>query len=116
MRRPLLLLLAVTGFVTGIGCATGGYEILSGQRATTPSVGAGVKLYGVETQENPPPGCRVLGTIRAWSFGEKTFPYDQLRGAASELGGDAVVDIHPDPTATDPKRPTHVGTVQRCGA
>ena len=63
-------------------CATGGYQIVQGAKAPTPSVGAGVVLYGVEGEGNPPPGCRMLGTVRAWSFGEKTFPYDQLRAAA----------------------------------
>jgi len=111
MLRPCALLVCC---VASIGCATGDYEILSGTKTPTPSVGSGVTLYGVDTKALPPPGCRTLGTIRAWSFGEKTFPYDQLRAAASELGGDSVVDIHADPSAADPKRPTHLGTVARC--
>ena len=96
------------------GCATGGYQIVQGSKAPSPSVGAGVVLYGVEDAGNPPPGCRMLGTVRAWSFGEKTFPYDQFRAAAAELGGDSVVDIHPDATAKNPKQPTHLGTVALC--
>ena len=104
----MLVLLAMSA------CATGGYQIVQGAKAPTPSVGAGVVLYGVEGEGNPPPGCRMLGTVRAWSFGEKTFPYDQLRAAAAELGGDSVVDIHADPAATNPKQPTHLGTVALC--
>ncbi len=97
------------------GCATGDYQVLSGTRAAKFSESSGVVLYGVDSGAGqPPPGCPVLGTVRAWSFGEKTFPYDQLRGAAAELGGDSVVDIKPDPSATNPKRPTVLGTVQRC--
>ena len=110
MVRRFLLVLAIAT----TSCATGGYEILSGTKTPTASVGSAVMLYGVDTTTVPPPGCRTLGTIRAWSFGEKTFPYDQLRAAASELGGDSVLDIHADPSATDPKRPTSIGTVARC--
>lgn len=108
MRWPVILL----GLTS---CATGGYQVVSGTRPAQFSESSGVILYGVDSGAPPaPPGCRVLGTVRAWSFGEKTFPYDQLRAAAAELGGDSVVDIHPDPAATDRTRPTHLGTVQRC--
>jgi hypothetical protein len=112
MSRPSALLFCV---LSATGCATGSYDILSGTRVPTPSVGAAVVLYGVEGVGNPPPGCRTLGSIRAWSYSDKTLPYDQLRAAATELGGDAVVDIHPDPAATDRKRPTLLATVARCG-
>ena len=111
MARPFVLFALV---LAATGCATGGYEIVTGTRAKTASEGPGVVLYGVEGEGNPPPGCRTLGSVRAWSFGEKTFPYDQLRAGASELGGDAVIDIHADPTATDRSRPTQLGTVARC--
>ncbi|MGZ3419898.1 MAG: hypothetical protein ACXWUG_20440 [Polyangiales bacterium] len=94
-------------------CANGGYQIVEGTKAPSPSVGAGVILYGVE-QGEPPPGCHTLGVVRAWSNGEKVFPYDNFRAGAAELGGDSVIGIHPDPAATDPKRPTHLGTVARC--
>jgi hypothetical protein len=98
-----------------LSCATGGYHIVSGAKAAKYSESSGVVLYGIDSgHPQPPPGCPVLGTVRAWSFGEKTFPYDQLRAAAAELGGDSVVEIHPDPAATDRTRPTHLGTVQRC--
>jgi hypothetical protein len=95
-------------------CATGGYDITSGVLAQKASPSAGVVLYGVdETAGMPPPSCRVLGSVRAWSFGEKTFPYDQLRAAAAELGGDSVLDIKPDPSAKR-NRPTHTGTIAQC--
>jgi hypothetical protein len=110
MRRALL-----TGFALFlVACSTGGYRILSGTRATAPSVGAGVILYDAEGEGHPPPGCRVLGQVSAWSPGEKSFPSDQLRAAAAELGGDSVIDIRPDPAETDRHRATHLGTVARC--
>ena len=110
MKRTLLFgLVLVTS-----GCATGGYQIVQGAKAAAPSVGAGVVLYGLEGQGNPPPGCRMLGTVRAWSFGEKTFPYDQFRAAAAELAGDSVVDIHEDTSATKRRQPTYLGNVASC--
>jgi hypothetical protein len=115
MRAAMNALRTLTlGLVLSAGCSTGGYQILTGTKAAQPSAGPGVVLYGVEGEGNPPPGCRVLGTVRAWSEGEKTFPYDQLRAAAAELGGDSVMNIQPDPSATNPKKPTQVGTVARC--
>ena len=94
-------------------CASDGYQIVEGAKAPSPSMGAGVILYGVERSDQPP-SCHRLGVVRAWSKGEKTFPYDGFRAAAAELGGDSVIEIHPDPAATDPKRPTHLGVVARC--
>ena len=107
MRARFLLLLALSG------CANGGYQIVEGAKAPQASVGAGVILYGVEPGDQPP-SCQKLGVVRAWSNGEKLFPYDNFRAGAAELGGDSVIDIHADPTVTDPKRPTHIGTVARC--
>ncbi|MBL8720459.1 MAG: hypothetical protein JNL79_31025 [Myxococcales bacterium] len=95
------------------GCGVRNWELLEGKPASTPTAGAGVILYGVEDAGDPPPSCHKLGVVRAWSSGEKTFPYDGLRGAAAELGGDSVIDLHPDP-AGPPKRPTWLGTVARC--
>ncbi len=109
-RMPRFIVLVLLA-----GCATGGHELLSGTKADKASVGAGVVLYGVDAgAEKPPPSCHTLGQVRAWSFGEKTFPHDGFRAAAAELGGDSVIDIRPDPAATDPKRPTHLGTVANC--
>lgn len=95
------------------GCGSRDWQILSGSRAATPTAGAAVVLYGVEGAGDPPPSCTKLGTVRAWSHGEKTFPYDPLRSAAAELGGDSVIELKPDETAPR-NTPTWIGTVARC--
>jgi len=94
----------------------GGHELVQGSQARAPTPPGEVILYGVEGQGAPPPGCRGLGVVRAWSPGEKTFPYGPFREAAGELGGDSVVDIRPDPEARDRRRPTHLGSVALCRA
>jgi hypothetical protein len=108
MIRWLLLSLLLTG------CTPGGHELLEGSPARPRSLAASVVLHGIEGVGPPPPGCRVLGRVRAWSRGEKTFPCHDLRVAAARLGGDAVIEIRPDPAALDRRRPTYQGTVVRC--
>jgi hypothetical protein len=97
------------------GCATGGHQFLSGTKVEKASVSAEVVLYGIDSgAEEPPPSCQRLGDVRAWSLGEKTFPYSNFRTAAAELGGDSVIDIRPDPTSTNLRQPTHLGAVAKC--
>lgn len=114
--RLFLAGLLPTALLLGACLPVGGHELLQGAKARASTSPGDVILYGVEGQGEPPPGCRVLGVVRAWSSGEKTFPYGPFREAASELGGDSVVAIHPDPEALNRRRPTHLGSVALCRA
>lgn len=96
-----------------VGCGSRTWQIVEGAPAKTPTAGAAVVLYGVEGAGDPPPTCHRLGRVRAWSSGEKTFPYDGLRGAAAELGGDSVLELAEEPGAPR-NRPTWVGVVANC--
>ncbi len=111
--RPRIALFACA--LAATGCPTGGYQILAGSpSAATMSPRPQVTLYGIEGAGEPPADCIILGTVRAWSRGEITFPYGPLRSAAEALGGDSVFGIQDDSSFTDRKRPTHIATVARC--
>jgi hypothetical protein len=77
-----------------------------------------VVLYGIDegAPERAAPACKRLGTVRAWSRGEKTFPYAELRAAAADVGGDGVTELRPDPANQERSRSVHLGVVVRCAS
>jgi hypothetical protein len=106
------LLLATAATACGLG---GGHEWVT-PRPSSASATRPVILYGVDpgAASEARDSCERLGTVRAWSQGEKTFPYGDMREAAAEAGGDGVTRIRPDPANADRRRSVHLGEVVRC--
>ncbi len=119
-RRSAVRLALLAMYATGAtACFLGvldGHEWVTARPPHGEARGESV-IYGIDrgATASAAPSCVHLGTVRAWSSGEKTFPLRELRAAAAEGGGDGLTNVRPDPDNRDPSTSAHLADVVRCG-